>query len=214
MQSLVNPLPTFRLISKETYKSTPWKNGRGQTQEIAIYPEGSTLQGGDFLWRLSTARVEQDSAFSLFPDYDRTLVVTKGNGARLLREDSSLPTVLGPLVPYTFSGEVAVHCELPGGSIQDLGLFTKKSKALANCEVIEVSASAPRELALQGRWNLLFAVKGMFEFRDTHLKLSPGDTLLVESSDGDPSNPLQISTEATGALIYFSIQINNARQQS
>ncbi|NBS41943.1 hypothetical protein EBS80_04795 [bacterium] len=53
------------------------------TDEIAIYPEGASLAKGDFKWRLSSARIESASSFSMFPMHDRVLVVLKGHGIRM-----------------------------------------------------------------------------------------------------------------------------------
>lgn len=47
------------------HRRMPWKNGRGETTEIAVWPEGAGLQ--DFGWRLSMAGVSEHGAFSAFP---------------------------------------------------------------------------------------------------------------------------------------------------
>ena len=56
----------------------PWKNGGGETAEIAVSPPGAALD--DFDWRLSMARVETDGPFSAFPGIDRTLVDPRRRG--------------------------------------------------------------------------------------------------------------------------------------
>ena len=38
-------------------RRVPWRNGRGTTEELAIWPAGATLERGDFDWRISKARV-------------------------------------------------------------------------------------------------------------------------------------------------------------
>jgi environmental stress-induced protein Ves len=43
----------------------PWKNGGGETTEIAVFPDGAGLS--DFDWRVSMARVDGDGPFSSFP---------------------------------------------------------------------------------------------------------------------------------------------------
>jgi uncharacterized protein len=62
----------------QDYRRMPWKNGGGETAEIAVFPEGATLD--DFDWRISMATVSADGPFSLFPGVDRTLSVLEGDG--------------------------------------------------------------------------------------------------------------------------------------
>ena len=58
-----------------------WKNGGGETAEIAVSPPGAALDAFD--WRLSMAKVETDGPFSAFPGIDRTLAILEGEGIRL-----------------------------------------------------------------------------------------------------------------------------------
>jgi len=58
------------IISPQQFKKTPWKNGKGETTELAI-SEGGTLENFD--WRLSIASVTEDGAFSYFTGYCRNL---------------------------------------------------------------------------------------------------------------------------------------------
>ena len=71
------------LITRQQFKIMPWKNGAGTTAEIDISPVGSSLQAADFDWRISSARIEDESRFSKFPGYDRILTVLSGAGLLL-----------------------------------------------------------------------------------------------------------------------------------
>ena len=51
----------------------PWKNGGGETAEIAVSPAGAGFD--DFDWRISTAIVAQSGPFSGFPGVDRVLTL-------------------------------------------------------------------------------------------------------------------------------------------
>lgn len=53
-----------------------WRNGGGETREIACWPVG----GDDFAWRASIATIEQDGPFSLYPDIDRSITLLTGDG--------------------------------------------------------------------------------------------------------------------------------------
>lgn len=69
----------MRLIRSASYRRQPWKNGGGETIEIAAHPVGATTDNFD--WRISMARVEGDGPFSTFPDIDRTLTILEGMGS-------------------------------------------------------------------------------------------------------------------------------------
>src|SRR5690606_386633 len=59
----------------------PWKNGGGETAEIAVSPAGAGFD--DFDWRISTAIVAQSGPFSGFPGVDRVLTVIEGGAMEL-----------------------------------------------------------------------------------------------------------------------------------
>ena len=64
----------------------PWKNGGGETIEVSIAPDHSGLETFD--WRISRARIDRSSPFSLFPGTDRTIVAIDGEGILLRLGDA------------------------------------------------------------------------------------------------------------------------------
>ena len=68
----------MQVLRAENYRRMPWKNGGGETTEIAVFPAGAGLD--DFDWRVSMARVESSGPFSVFPGIDRTLAILEGEG--------------------------------------------------------------------------------------------------------------------------------------
>src|SRR5690606_24981691 len=60
-------------LDPATTIAMPWKNGGGTTLQLAISPKGASLE--DFAWRISSAQVAVDGAFSSFPGADRSLAV-------------------------------------------------------------------------------------------------------------------------------------------
>ena len=68
----------MRILRAENYRRMRWKNGGGETAEIAVFPEGAGLD--EFDWRISMARVEAGGPFSRFPGVDRTLSILEGEG--------------------------------------------------------------------------------------------------------------------------------------
>src|SRR5690348_12283220 len=108
-----------------TYRTMPWRNGRGFTLEIAREP----ATGVDFAWRLSLADIEQDDAFSAYPGYRRALVLVAGSRLqRRFREHGTC--VLGSGKRGTrFDGDWETHCAVPEGRCTDLSLIVRRGPA-------------------------------------------------------------------------------------
>jgi environmental stress-induced protein Ves len=176
----------IRHLPLVTYRRAAWKNGLGFTDEIAIYPEGASLARGDFLWRVSSARIERSSPFSAFPHHDRVLVVLNGAGVRLSHQIAAgePPDVveLPVLEPYDFPGDVPTQCELLGGPIRDLSVFVRKGEAHAEVEVLRIAAGESLQWGCPGGVGFLLVVQGELEVigRDTVLKAPIGDSLRVD----------------------------------
>lgn len=94
-----------------------WKNGGGETFEIALFPPDSSLDNLNFDWRLSSAIVASDGLFSMFSGYERLLVIWQGSGLRLNGK------MLEPFKVLKFSGEEKIEAKLIQESVRDLGLI-------------------------------------------------------------------------------------------
>lgn len=101
----------------------PWKNGGGQTAEIAVSPAGADFAGFD--WRISTAIVASDGPFSLFPDVDRVLAVLEGGPMRLDIAGQSHVLTADSLA-LAFPGDVPSAAELTEGPILDFNVMTRR----------------------------------------------------------------------------------------
>ena len=71
----------MRLVRASDYRRMPWKNGGGETIEIAVSPPDAAIDGFD--WRVSMGHVAAPGPFSVFPAVDRTLAVIGRNGIAL-----------------------------------------------------------------------------------------------------------------------------------
>ena len=122
---------------REEHRRMPWKNGLGVTEEIAIAPEGATL-ADSFLWRLSSALVQADGPFSLFPGYDRTLVVIDGAGM-ILDADGKRTTLARLDAPFVFPGEASVTSALSEGPIRDFNVMALRGKVRSRTRLFRPS---------------------------------------------------------------------------
>ncbi len=104
----------------------PWKNGKGETVEIAVFPPGASMDA--FEWRISMASVANDGAFSLFPEIDRTLSILSGHGMSLTI-DAAAPVLLTmESDPLRFAADVPVDATLVDGAITDLNVMTRRGR--------------------------------------------------------------------------------------
>ena len=173
-------MPT--LLLKENYKRATWKNGLGFTDEIAIHPTDASLIQGNFLWRLSSARIEKASPFSVFPNHDRILIILKGAGVKLIHtfeEGGEEEVVEIPVLePYEFPGDVPSRCELLDGGITDFSIFIRKGEVEPMVQMEEVQNGENYTWNAVGKWNFAFVISGKF---NTSLGLlNEGNTLSTE----------------------------------
>lgn len=113
----------------------PWKNGRGVTEQLALWPPHSSFERGDFVWRISKAGVIAAGPFSPFPELDRILVVTSGDGLVLSHGDRAARARLRPFEPYRFSGDWSTSAELVGSAVTDFNVFVRRGVVSAEVQV-------------------------------------------------------------------------------
>jgi uncharacterized protein len=116
---------SWRRIALADVAPSPWRNGGGETRELAAWPTS-----GDWTWRMSVATVPAAGSFSRFEGVQRWFAVLGGAGVRL-RVDGSEHTLSGSSAPFCFDGASATQCELLGGTTQDFNLMLRQQKASA-----------------------------------------------------------------------------------
>jgi hypothetical protein len=159
-----------RLLKPADYVRMPWKNGGGQTTEIAVYPSGSTQ--ADFDWRVSIADVAADAPFSAFAGVDRTLALLSGAGMRLTGATHATE-LRAPYEPYRFSGDDETTCTLVDGPVRDFNLMVRRARARG--ELVVVRAEAAR--IAPARWRICHTAAGAVEC------LVPGHPPLTVAQD-------------------------------
>jgi environmental stress-induced protein Ves len=114
----------IEIIEPAQFKTVPWKNGKGETIEMAINP-GATSD--DFDWRLSMASVVDDGVFSNFSGYTRNLILIEGDGIDLQHNDSKIDKLSHLLDYATFDGGSKTMANLHGSAITDFNVITRTS---------------------------------------------------------------------------------------
>ena len=115
----------MRILRAGNYRRMKWKNGGGETTEIALFPENAGLT--DFDWRISMARVESAGPFSLFPGVDRALSILEGEGMVLDIEGRSVTLAEGS-APYCFPADAVTNASLVAGPVTDLNVMTRRGR--------------------------------------------------------------------------------------
>jgi len=191
----------MRILRAADYRVMPWKNGGGTTTEIAVSPEGASLDGFD--WRVSMARVEGSGPFSSFAGIDRTLSVLEGEG--IVLDVAGRPAVrLTPVsAPFAFPADLPTSAALIGGPITDLNVMTRRGRTLHSVE--RVAISQPVDVATGIGPTLILCHKGEAIFREAgSIRLGPLDTMLI-----GPETPV-LKVEPARDTTLFIIRITTA----
>jgi uncharacterized protein len=158
----------------------PWKNGRGTTAELALWPPSADFERGTFEWRISAARVDAPGAFSAFPGFERVLLATSGSGLILSHGEHAPRARLRALEPYRFSGDWPTSAELPGGPVDDFNVLLRRGAWDADVQVLRLGSRRALEL-LSAQQLFAHLVRGSARARitgeDEPYELAQGDSL-------------------------------------
>ena len=110
----------FTIISPAQFKTLPWKNGKGETIELAINKNANL---DDFEWRISMASVVEDGVFSDFSGYMRNLILIEGNGLNLQHDHNHIDKLSKLLDVATFDGSCTTVGNLHDGAITDFNII-------------------------------------------------------------------------------------------
>ncbi len=114
----------MQILRSADYRHMPWKNGKGETVEIAVFPPSASVD--DFGWRISMAPVVTNGPFSTFDGIDRTLSILTGEGM-MLSVEGMVPVLLGgSSAPFPFPGDAKTEAVLQQGPITDLNVMTRR----------------------------------------------------------------------------------------
>jgi len=176
-----------RILRPADWQEQPWPNGGGVTHEIASEYDGDTL-----LWRFSTARVDCDGAYSLFPGLVRISTVIEGPGTLLRDTATGAEIDIQPLTPTNLEGDALYEGSLKGEPLRHLNFFFNPSRV--NADVQTLCAYGTKATHVIDGTTLIFCVAGTFEMQNltvhgretligpaisTPLRLDPGAVVIA-----------------------------------
>lgn len=170
---------TLHLLPAARHRRMPWKNGRGETVEIAVHPQGAGL--ADFGWRLSMAGVTEDGDFSIFEGIDRTLAILSGDG--IVLDVAGQPHRLTmDAAPLAFPADAPASARLISGPVSDLNLMTRRGAyAHRLYRVTDAATLTPPGPAPD--WRIILATApARVQIDGQAVTLGPLDALLCEGA--------------------------------
>lgn len=179
----------MQIFSATTAKATPWKNGGGVTRELCL-----ERVEGHIHWRMSLADIEQNGAFSTFPDMCRVLTIAQGQGVTLTGQHEQLRA--SPSTPLAFDGALDLTSELIDGSTQALNIMWNSALVQVDIQVLRAGAF---DIGANAH-TALYVLKG--SARLGRYDLDAGEGCLVKDA---PVNGMV----STGAELWVA-QINRA----
>lgn len=113
---------TIQHLTPSDYITTKWSGGL--TTQLGIAPAGAVYADRDFLWRLSSATVEDtESDFTALPDYERLISTLEGTIE--LNHNGGEKLTLNPYEVHRFDGGDNTHS---WGCCRDFNLMLRKGK--------------------------------------------------------------------------------------
>ncbi len=192
-------------LTQADYTVTRWSGGT--TTQIAIAPSGASYNDRDFLWRISSAVVEDErSTFTHLPDYQRWLLLLEGS--LRLSHDGGTPFRLEPYKAHEFDGGADTESV---GFCRDFNLMLRKGKCSGTLRPLCFSDAGMRVLRFQmpDAWPhqilLIYCAEGsgMAASTEEACSLAQGESLLLEDEE-----ELRLTVSAPANFVLAEIAIS------
>ena len=172
-----------------------WRNGRGETREVAAWPRGATID--TFEWRVSIATIDADGAFSRFPGVTRTMTLIAGAGLRLTGQATRIE-LAGRHATATYRGDDEINCKLLGGVVQVLNAMVRGDRP-----ALVTAMDASTRAVTPARFRVCVALEGVVEcaYDGSGFALGPGDALVMDdAAERDAVLHVRVRDGANAAL--------------
>ncbi len=175
------------LLDPASYRSTPWKNGRGTTVDIAYSGES---------WRFGRTPIVEPGPFSDYTGYDRVQTLVAGAAALCWRRRVGRSTSASPSGPC--ASPARPHRQPPGGGpVEVVNLIGARAEVAIDMAVLDeghtLNLQPGIHIAYNPRGDVLVAVQG------SERPIGPDYSLRLELT-----GPLRL-TGLAGCLLVASI---------
>ena len=199
-EDFVMPTEPLLCLTPADYLTTQWSGGT--TTQLAIAPEGALYADRAFLWRISSAVVQDEtSVFTPLPDYRRWIATLDGHIC--LRHNGGEPLTLHPFEVHAFDGADETVC---AGRCRDFNLMLRKGQAEGRLDVLRIpeGPAAPLTLLPGTETALLYCAEGSCTAirEDGNLLLKQQESLLLR----DCSLRLRLSGSPSAVLMLAQMK--------
>lgn len=173
----------IEIIRKSQQITSKWSGGT--TTELLIFPPDAEYAKRNFIWRLSSAKVEdEESVFTHLPGISRIIMVLKGK--LLLQHEAHYSVELKPFDQDRFSGDWTTKSF---GRVTDFNLMMAEG-CTGNIEAIKIGTAKGIDLLLEdvkvnGDFTeVLYCAEGQAEISigsDKNLKLFEEDLAYIKT---------------------------------
>ncbi|MFC2252654.1 HutD family protein [Labrys portucalensis] len=176
-------------LARTAYATLPWKNGRGETDEIYLSPQGGSRD--DFEVRISSAPILEDGAFSSFPGAERVITLIEGEELEL--DFGQSKHRLLPFAPFRFDTGLFPVGRPVKGPVRVFNVMASRQhwhhvgqQVLAGSDS---HAVPPGDLvvifAISGSWNLDTTTRGALRLAERDTVVLRREAAALLASDGD-----------------------------
>ena len=189
----------WTLLTKDDFVTTRWSGGT--TTQLAIEPPEAVYADRNFLWRLSTARVEDEhSDFTPLPDYNRLLTVLDSEIS--LQEEGKDRFTLMPGTVFQFDGGVHVQS---WGTCNDFNLMLRKGKASGEMQWLAMNSGEEQTAgSLACDFIMVWCLSGALSLKGSDLTAAPG-TLLLGTGPAEELPVLRSHGKSTGIAVWVQL---------
>lgn len=195
----------------------------GTTTELALYPPSSSYKDRDFLWRISTAIVENaKSIFTNLPAYNRIIMPLRGDTLKL-HHQNHYDKELNSLETDSFHGSWTTTSE---GKVQDFNLiysddcggcingYRIKNNLTINTDITSLSGIG--DVVTVSLYVVGGAVSVVVPTQNDELKLVDGDFVTFTGSIADNSLILNMKIDDAGKeaiVVCSTIRYGNRKEE-
>lgn len=191
----------LKVLKESDYSTTKWSGG--DTTQLYIYPEDGNYTERNFLFRLSTATVnEEKSVFTKLEGVSRKLLVLSGE--MKLEHQGRYSKVLKEFEQDSFMGEWDT---ISYGKVIDFNLMTKDG-CIGKLENIEIMAGATitLELSSEKSNNILKALYSIGQavkllFGEKEILVEEKNLVIIELTKIDKNNTVTISNQNENGVL-------------
>lgn len=167
----------FKIVRKHDLATSEWSGGT--TTQLAIWPESAIYAKRNFIWRVSSARVEAEtSEFTSLPGVTRCLMIL--DGTLWLKHEGHYETTLERFAQDNFSGDWKT---ISRGRVTDFNLMTTSGEG--RVQIVEAPSLSTRKIELMPVIHGWQMVSEVFYFLDGNMAVSLPDGNSTDIEAGD-----------------------------